>query len=85
VRGSFQLLGRPELLEVFQENHRRMGEVLSALEALPGDTARGDAAGRLRQTAAELAAGVESGERRDMAQALGASGNCLEPEDNSLP
>ena len=70
----FQLLGRPELLEVFQENHRRMGEVLSALEALPGDTARGDAAGRLRQTAAELAAGVESGERRDMAQALGRFG-----------
>ena len=51
----FQLLGRPELLEVFQENHRRMGDVLSALEALPGDAARGEVAGQLHRTAAEIA------------------------------
>ena len=70
----FQLLGRPELLEVFQENHRRMGDVLSALEALPGDAARGEVAGQLHRTAAEIAVGVESGERREMAQALGRFG-----------
>jgi two-component system sensor histidine kinase GlrK len=70
----FQLLGRPELLQGFQENHRRMGDVLSALEGLPGDAARSEVAGRLQRTAAEIAAGVESGERREMAHALGRFG-----------
>jgi hypothetical protein len=58
------------------------GEVLSALSLARRYRAR--RCGELPcQTAAEFA-GVESGERRDMAQALG-DGNCLEPEDNRYP
>ncbi len=66
----FQLLGRPELLGVFEENHRRIEAVLDGLEALPGDSTRRVVIDRLRGTAAAIAVAVKSGERQSMTQAL---------------
>jgi len=66
----FQLLGRPELLDVFDENHRRIDAVLDGLEALPGDSARREVIERLRGTASAIAVDLKSGERQPMAQAL---------------
>src|SRR5688572_20687236 len=59
----YQLLGTAELLAVFRENHRRMQGALDALAGLPGDDARGDAIDRIRALSAEIAVGLESGDR----------------------
>ena len=59
----YQLLGNADLLAVFRENHRRMQLALDALAGLPGDDARGAAIDEVRSLSAEIAAGLESGDR----------------------
>lgn len=70
----YQLLGRAELLDVFDENRRRMDTVLTALETLPGDDARQGLIGELRRQTAGIAAGLHSAERLEVAVGLRAFG-----------
>ena len=56
----YQLLGRPELKTVFDENHRRMTTVLDGVLALPGDQARNEVVGAIRRRADLIAVGVGS-------------------------
>jgi two-component system, NtrC family, sensor histidine kinase GlrK len=66
----YQLLGRSELLDVFDENRRRMETVLNALETLPGDSARQGLIAELRRQTATVASGLSSGDRLQIAAAL---------------
>ena len=66
----YQLLGRTELLDVFDENRRRMDTVLAALESLPGDDARQGLIAELRRQSAQVAAGLRSPDRLEVAAAL---------------
>jgi two-component system sensor histidine kinase GlrK len=59
----YQLLGNADLLDVFRENYRRMQLALDALAGLPGDDARGAAIDEVRALSAEIATGLESGDR----------------------
>jgi two-component system sensor histidine kinase GlrK len=70
----YQLLGRAELLDVFDENRRRMDTVLTALETLPGDDARQGLIGELRRHTAAIADGLHSVERLEVAAGLRAFG-----------
>ena len=66
----YQLLGRAELLDVFDENRRRMETVLDALETLPGDGARPGLIAELRRQIAAVATGLGSDDRLEVAAAL---------------
>jgi two-component system sensor histidine kinase GlrK len=66
----YQLLGRSELLDVFDENRRRMNTVLDALERLPGDGARPGLIAELRRQTEVIATGLGSGGRLEVAAAL---------------
>jgi len=70
----YQLLGRQELLDVFDENRRRMDTVLAALESLPGDAARQGLISELRRQAAVIAVGLGSSNRTEVGAALHAFG-----------
>ena len=70
----YQLLARPELLGVFDENRRRMDTVLTALERLPGDAARQGLIAELRRQTETVATGLRSTDRLEVASALRAFG-----------
>ncbi len=56
----YQLLGRPELRGVFDENHRRMQVVLDGLSVLPADPARDPLVAGIRGRAEHIADGLGS-------------------------
>ena len=66
----YQLLGRPELKSVFDENLRRMTAVLDAVSALPGNEARNDLVEEIRLRADRVAGGLASSEAARRAEAL---------------
>ena len=66
----YQLLGRPELLEVFDENHRRMQAVLDGMAALPAAGARNELLASIRDRAARIARGLASREAEARSSAL---------------
>jgi two-component system sensor histidine kinase GlrK len=70
----YQLLGRQELLDVFDENRRRMDTVLSTLETLPGDAARRGLIAELRRQTGAIAGGLRSPDRTEVGAALRAFG-----------
>jgi two-component system sensor histidine kinase GlrK len=58
----YQLLGRPELREVFDENHRRMQAVLDGMATMPAAPARNELLADIRNRAARIADGLASNE-----------------------
>src|SRR5262245_52228970 len=70
----YQLLGRRELLDVFDENKRRMDTLLASLESLPGDATRQSVIASLRSEADSVARGLHSADRLAVSSALGEFG-----------
>jgi two-component system sensor histidine kinase GlrK len=66
----YQLLGRPELLDVFHENHRRMQAVLDGMATLPGAPERNELLEGTRDRAARIALGLASREADARSSAL---------------
>lgn len=66
----YQLLGRPELKAVFDENLRRMTVVLDAVSALPGNETKNDVVAEIRRRTDRVASGLESTEAARRAEAL---------------
>ena len=66
----YQILGKPELLQVFNENRDRMRSVLEELEALPGEDARNEITDSIRRISNEIADRLKQGDSEAMMDAL---------------
>ena len=66
----YQLLGKPELRSVFNENRDRMWGVLAEMEALPGDEARDEITASIRRISSEIADALNGGDNEAMNEAL---------------
>jgi two-component system sensor histidine kinase GlrK len=70
----YQLLGRPQLRGVFDENHRRMQAVLDGLAVLPSEPARDALVAGIRARAQDIAHRLGSQDAGPRAAALGEFG-----------
>ena len=66
----YQLLGRPELKNVFDENHRRMTVVLDGFALLPEDRDRGALVTEIRRRADRIAGELDSESAADRSAVL---------------